>query len=84
MPRVYVSIQEYPMGFYVIFYEGKHSIGPIRRYRSEETIFLLLRRAHANLETLNIVEHALRNRTPCTVDVNLTDEQYKKLSSSRP
>ena len=79
MPRVYASIQEYPMGFYVIFYVGKQRIGPIRRYRSEETIFLLLRSAHANLETLNIVEHALRNRTPCTVDVNLTDEQYGKL-----
>jgi hypothetical protein len=27
-----------------------------RRYRSEETIFLLLRRAHANTETLRVLQ----------------------------
>jgi hypothetical protein len=67
------------MAILVIFIEGQRRIGPILRCRDEETVFRVLRRAHANLETLNIVEMSLRARRPCTVDLTLTDEQYRKL-----
>jgi hypothetical protein len=38
-----------------------------------------LRRAHANLETLNIVEHALSERRPVMIDLDLTEDQFRKL-----
>lgn len=81
MPLVKMSIQDFPTGITVIFIQNNQRIGPMRRYHSEEPIFLILRRAHANLETINIVEMALQQSRPCMVELNLTDEQYRKLSS---
>jgi hypothetical protein len=85
MPRIIASIQENPMAIVIIFIEGQRRIGPILRCRDEETVFRVLRRAHANLESLSIVEMSLRARRPCTVNLTLTDEQYNRLKNhSRP
>lgn len=80
MPRIRASIQDLPTGTLILFMQGNRRIGPILRCRDEETVFRVLRRAHANLETINIVEMSLRARQPCMVDLDLTDEQYKKLT----
>jgi hypothetical protein len=81
MPRV--SIQDFPLHTIVIFIDRQRQakIGPTRRYTSTEPVFEMLRRAHANLETLNIVEMAFRERRPCMVDLNLTDEQYAAIQT---
>ena len=82
MPSVRVSIQEFPAHIYVVFYRDNKSIGPMRRYSTQERVMELLRRCHANLETINIVEMSLQARRPCVVEVNLTDEQIRKLSAA--
>jgi hypothetical protein len=81
MPRVQVSIQDFPACLCLIFIRDGKAVGPTRRFTSQERAFELLRRAHANLETINVVENALRERRPSLVDLNLTDEQYLKLQS---
>ncbi len=81
MPTVTASIQDMPRYTVVIFYDRMTStkIGRTLRFTSEELLYELLRRTHANLETINIVEMALRERRPCMVDLRLTDEQFAKL-----
>lgn len=79
MPRISASIQPNPRYLVIIFIEGNRRVGPILRCHGEETVFQVLRRAHANLETINIVEMALRANRPCMVDLTLNDEQYAKL-----
>jgi hypothetical protein len=44
--------------------EGNRKIGPTLRCRDQKTVFMVLRRAHAALEALNIVEMSLRNAAP--------------------
>jgi hypothetical protein len=82
MPRVNASIQDYPTHLIIIFYVGNQKIGPTVRCADEEAVFRVLRRAHANLETLNVVEMSLAQRRPCNVELTLTDEQYRKLSNA--
>jgi hypothetical protein len=78
MPRVQVSIQDYPTHRYVVFIDRKRQvrIGPMRTYRSSDTMMEMLRRAHANLETANLVERALAERRPVMIDLDLSAEQY--------
>ena len=83
MPRVSCSIQDSPTSTVMIFYVGNQMIGPVRRYSDEQRVFEVLRRAHANLETIQIVEMVLAQRRPCNVTLELTDEQYAKLRSER-
>jgi hypothetical protein len=83
MPRVNCSIQDSPTHTVMIFYVGNQRIGPVRRYVDEQMVFTILRRAHANLETMQIVEMALAQRRPCNVTLELTDEQYAKLQLPR-
>jgi hypothetical protein len=80
MPRANCSIQGSPTSTVMIFYVGNKRIGPVRRYSDEQSVFTVLRRAHANLETIQIVEMALAQRRPCNVTLELSDEQYRKLS----
>jgi hypothetical protein len=70
-----------PTHIAVVFFDPvtNRGIGPVRRVRSEEILMEKLRRAHANLETLNIVEHALSERRPVMIDLDLTEEQFRKL-----
>jgi hypothetical protein len=83
MPRVQVSIQDFPLHTIVIFIDRKRQqqIGPMRRYRSTEIVIEMLRRAHADLATINIVENALADRRPCMVDLDLTDEQFAAIQT---
>jgi hypothetical protein len=78
VPRVQVSIQDFPLHTIVIFIDRPRQakIGPTRRYSSTEPVFEMLRRAKANLETINIMELAIRERRLCMVDLDLTDQQY--------
>lgn len=81
MPRVQVSIQDFPTHTCVIFIDRRTTqrIGPMRRFTSEHKLLEMLHRGRANLETINIVEHALRERRCCMIDLDLTDEQFEKL-----
>jgi hypothetical protein len=83
MPRVQVSIKDFPLHTIVIFIDPQRQvkIGPTRRYRSTEPVFEMLRRAHANLETINIVELAIRERRPCMIDLDLSDKQYAAIQT---
>lgn len=78
MPPVQVSIQDFPTHCYVVFIDRKRQtrIGPTRRYRSSDTVMEMLRRAHPNLETVNLVERALAERRPVMIDLDLSAEQY--------
>lgn len=86
MPQVRVSIQNFMQSLTVLFLEMGSKpklLGPIRRYADESSVFEILRRAHASLETHNIVENALRENRCCTVVLDLSDEQYAKLKRVR-
>lgn len=58
-------------------------IGRTRRYSDDSLIFEMLRRARASLETVNLVENALREQRCCMVVLDLTDEQFQKLQTHR-
>jgi hypothetical protein len=79
MPKVMISIQELQYSYYVLFMIDNKKIGRTFRFASDELVYEMLRRAHANLETMNIVTNALTNRRPVMVAVNLTDEQVAQL-----
>ena len=85
MPRVKVSIQDMPTHVYLIFIDRQRvaKIGPTRRFSSTEPVFELLCRAHANLETINIVEMALAQRRPVMIDLDLSDAQYATIQTRR-
>jgi hypothetical protein len=77
---VSVSIQEMAFTYHVIFLDPRsHKTLAIFRYSSAEPVYEILRRGHANLETINIVEMNLAQRRPVMVDLKLTDEQYNTL-----
>jgi hypothetical protein len=79
---VQMFIQEMAMTYHVIFMKrgGKHRIGRIYTYNSPEQVFAILRRAHANLETINIVEMSFAQHRTCSVDLSLTAEQFSRLN----
>jgi hypothetical protein len=79
---VQMWISEMAYSYHVVFTlpRGQHAIGRSYAFNSLEDVFAILRRAHANLETINIVEHALRERRPCSVQLTLTAEQFSRLS----
>jgi len=79
---IQVSIQDFPTNVAVVFIDPKtqSKIGPVRRYSTNEMVFELLRRAHANLETINLVELAFAERRPIMIDLHLTEEQIAALS----
>jgi hypothetical protein len=83
LPRVQVSIQDMPLHTIVIFIDPQRQakIGPTRRYSSTEPVMEMLRHAHPNLETLNLVENALVERRPCMVYLDLSAEQYAAIQS---
>jgi hypothetical protein len=81
MPRLQVSIQNFPAHIAVIFFDRatQKGVGRTLRLRSEERVYELLSRCHADRETVNIVEMSFVRQVPCIVDLNLTDDQYAKL-----
>lgn len=83
MPVVRMWISELAMSYHVVFTlpRGQTRVGRTFTYPSQEQVFNILRRAHANLETLNIVEHSLGERRPCSVELTLTAEQFIRLNS---
>jgi len=88
---VQMWVQETAFLYHVVFTmpSGQNAIGRSYSYNSPEEVFDVLRRAHANLETINIVEHALSERRPCSVTLQLTHEQFgrlnrKPLTSDKP
>ena len=84
--RVQLSVQPSPLHTVCIFIDrqSQHRVGPILRFRTDEKVMELLRRAHANLETCNWVERAMVEHRPCMIDVDLTEEQYEKLQRPKP
>lgn len=43
------------MSYHVMFMSGQHQVGKSYKYNSVEEVTAILRRAKANLETVNIV-----------------------------
>jgi hypothetical protein len=85
MPRVQCSIQDMPSHTYVIFIDRQRQaqLGPMRRYSSHEPVMEILRRAHADLATVNLVERSLAEGRPCTVELNLSDAQFAAIQTRR-
>lgn len=82
MPKVLACIHSYPNYVSVVFMDPQNTqrqIGRSLKLADEERVFEMLRRAHANLETRNLLEMAFRERRPCWLTLELTDEQYRKL-----
>ena len=82
----YLSFEPPKTHTYVIFIDPRRQakIEPTRRYSSTEPVFEMLRRAHANLEMLNIVEMALVRRRPVMIDLDLFDQQYAAIQTRGP
>jgi hypothetical protein len=72
-----------PLGLDVCFCEGNQQIGKRLRYADPDRIYDLLRAANCQIEDHQIVEHALRQRRPGSVNLHLSEEQYNKLKRSR-
>jgi hypothetical protein len=70
---------ELPMGRDVCFCEGNQQIGKRLKFSDPDRIYDLLRAAKCPVEDHQIVEEALRQRRPGSVNLHLSEEQYQKL-----
>jgi hypothetical protein len=74
---------ETPMGLDVCFCEGNVRVGERLHYLDPNRIYDLLRAAHCQQEDHHAVAEALKQRRPGSIDLRLTEEQYKKLKGIR-
>lgn len=63
---------------------GQQQVGRGYSLNSQEEVFALMRKAHATLEDINIVEMALSQRRPCSVVLGLTQDQFARLCRKPP
>jgi hypothetical protein len=80
MPKVRMHFYEMPMGLSICFLEGNRKIGHSRRYKDTDRIYDILRAAKAPQEDHHSVALALQSRRPGAVELNLTQQQYDKLT----
>jgi hypothetical protein len=75
---------EMPTGLDICFVENNNQPVGKRLFYSDPTrIYDLLRAARSSVEDHQIVELALRDRRPGSVELSLTEEQCQKLKRSR-
>ena len=81
--KVKMHFYEMPMGLDVCFIENSQQLGKRLHYADPTRIYDLLRAAHCPVENHQIVELAIRERRPGSVDLSLTEQQYQKLKRSK-
>jgi hypothetical protein len=80
MPIVRMFYSEMMCSYHVTFMEGNRGLGQMK-FNSEEPIFEMLRRAHNSVEDHQIVEYAMQQRRPGSVELRLNDQQYAALKA---
>jgi hypothetical protein len=80
MPKVRMHFMEMPRGLHLTFVEGPNAVSRPRLYVDPDKIYEILRAAKAPQEDHHAVALALHTRRPGAVELNLTQQQYDKLT----
>lgn len=82
MRKVSMHFIEIQWRYHVTFMEGSRQVGKALHFNTDDKIYEILRRAHAPVEDHNMLERCLVARTPGSIELRLSDEQYFKLFQS--
>jgi hypothetical protein len=83
MPVVRMFFQETMMKFDVCFIQGNTLIGTHWEFPDAEKIIALMESANCRFRDIQAVRQTLKERRPGSIDIELTDEQFKSLKSRR-
>jgi hypothetical protein len=70
---------EMMQSYHITFMENGRQVGRKLVFQDTEKLFEILRRCHAQIEDHQIVEYALAQGRPGSVNLRLDDDQYQKL-----
>jgi hypothetical protein len=74
---------EMPLGLDLCFCEGNQQIGKRLKFSDPDRIYDLLKAAHCPIEDHQVVQQALRQRRPGSVNLHLSEDQCQKLKRGK-
>jgi hypothetical protein len=83
MPIVKMLFQETMMRYNVCFLQGNTLIGTHWEFPDGEKIIALMESANCRFRDIQLVRQTLKERRPGSIDMELTEEQFKSLKSRR-